>query len=413
MNGIAGLSIIRWKLFLATCLLLGSLTLAGCGSSSTPEVPAPVTAQSATGEQAAPPANPAPAEVQPQTTSSAPNEDADVGASGAGDVAGGAAAAESPEATPALALAAPSELLDGYRIDASFIITSLLPSGERRIESTQLQGAWRRTDGPAGFDAAFTLTNVSGSRRQELSMVAVGDAAAIQSDGAWSTIARDATLPYGDPDRLLSLPFITRVNHGEDLGQETLAGVDVTHYRLTDPATFAAAVEDITPMPEGTVQSVLLEGWVADAGYVVKYLLQVGLADAEILDDTGTRVQVQQEVSGSYLLSDLDRVPLIEWPADAQPPNTVSVPGFVPNTFPLPEGAKVTPRLGLLEIRSSESDSDLAAFYRSRLSELGWSFEGELGFYSAGKDGQRISLTILPDEVSGETVVRVFGAGSE
>jgi hypothetical protein len=43
------------------------------------------------------------------------------------------------------------------------------------------------------------------------------------------------------------------------------------------------------------------------------------------------------------------------------------------------------------------------------LSELGWTFEGELGFYSAGKDGQQISLTILPDEVSGETLVRVFG----
>jgi hypothetical protein len=85
------------------------------------------------------------------------------------------------------------------------------------------------------------------------------------------------------------------------------------------------------------------------------------------------------------------------------------VPGFVPNTFPLPDATQVIPRLGMLEIRTAESDSDVAAFYRARLSDLGWTFEGELGFYSAGKDGQQISLTILPDEVSGETVVRVFG----
>jgi hypothetical protein len=104
------------------------------------------------------------------------------------------------------------------------------------------------------------------------------------------------------------LPFITRVNRGEDLGKETLAGAEVTHYRLTDPANFVAAVEDIFPMAEGTVQNVLLEGWVADAGYVVKYLLHVNLADAEILDDSGNRLQVQQEASASYTLSDLDAI---------------------------------------------------------------------------------------------------------
>jgi hypothetical protein len=405
------LSISNWKILLATCLLLGGFALAGCGGSSTPDsltsAPEQAAAGQAATEQAAAGAtmaetpDQARAQVQPQATPDAPD-----GAAGTGATVG-----EPLEATPALALAAPSELLDSYRISASFIITSLLPSGERRIESTQLQGTWQRTDGPAGFDAAFTLINVSGNRRQELGMVAVGDAAAIQSDGAWSTVARDATLSYGDPDQLLSLPFITRVNRGEDLGKETLAGAEVTHYRLTDPANFVAAVEDIFPMAEGTVQNVLLEGWVADAGYVVKYLLHVNLADAEILDDSGNRLQVQQEASASYTLSDLDAIERIEWPADAQPPNTVSVPGFVPNTFPLPDGAKVTPRLGMVEIRTGEADSDVAAFYRARLSELGWSFDGELGFYSAVKDGQRISLTILADEVSGETVVRVFGVG--
>jgi hypothetical protein len=315
------------------------------------------------------------------------------------------------DATPGLALAAPSELLDSYRIAASYIITSLLPDGERRIESTQLQGAWRRTAGPFGFDAAFALTNVSGSRRQVLGVVAVGEAVAIQSEGAWSTVARDASLPFVDPDRLLSLPFITRVNQGEDLGQETVAGVDVTHYRLTDPQTFAAAVEDLTPIVPGSVRAVLLEGWVADAGYVVRYLLQAELMDAQIFDDSGNLVRGQQEVSASYVLSDLDRVAAIEWPADAQPPNTVSVPGFVPNTFPLPDGARVTPRLGIIEIRTDVAEGEAAAFYRTRLQELGWAFEGELGFYSAEKAGQRLRLTILPDEVTGETVVRVFGAG--
>jgi hypothetical protein len=160
----------------------------------------------------------------------------------------------------------------------------------------------------------------------------------------------------------------------------------------------------------GSVRNVLLEGWVADAGYVVKYVLEADLADAQIFDQSGSTAQAQQEVSAAYVLTDLDAVARIEWPADAQPPNTVSVPGFVPNTFPLPEGARVTPRLGMVEIRTDASDADTTAFYRTQLEALGWSVDGELGFYSAEKEGRRIRLTILPDELTGETVVRVFGA---
>ena len=63
-----------------------------------------------------------------------------------------------------------------------------------------------------------------------------------------------------------------------------------------------------------------------------------------------------------------------------------------------------------MEIRTPQSEAEVAAFYRAQLAELGWSFAGELGFYTAVKDGQVINLTILPDEVSGDTQVRVFGA---
>jgi hypothetical protein len=82
----------------------------------------------------------------------------------------------------------------------------------------------------------------------------------------------------------------------------------------------------------------------------------------------------------------------------------------VPNTFPLPEGATATPLLGMVEIRTPQPEADVAAFYRERLAELGWSFAGELGFYTASKEGEVINLTILADEVSGDTQVRVFGA---
>jgi hypothetical protein len=315
--------------------------------------------------------------------------------------------------TAALALASPSELLNSYRVAASLVITSQLPAGALDVAGTQVQGDWLRSAGPFGFDVAFTLLNHSGDQRQELSLVAIDAAAAVRSEGAWATIRRDAALPYGGPDSLLTLPFVTRINRGENLGRTTIGGIPVTHYRLTDPATFTAAVRDLLPGEAAAVQNVLLEGWVADAGFVVKYFLQATLADVDFVDAAGNRLLVQQQIDASYLVSDVDAIPAIEWPVDAQPPGTIAVPGFVPNTFPLPAGATATPHLGAVEIRTAQGEAEVAAFYRAALAELGWSFAGELGFYRAGKDGQVINLTILPDAVSGETVVRVFVGTAE
>lgn len=398
--------------WIAAALLALSVALGGCATAAEPDAPAAEAttaalpaadaAVNATGEAeagaAALPSVPGAEAASPEAAAEAPGE------------ADNATAEQTPTAQPALALAAPSELLDSYRMAGSLVITSYLPGGAVHVASTTVQGDWIRRDGPFPFDAAFTLVNVSGDQRQELSVVAVGDDAAVLSEGAWSTIRRDAAVPYGAPDGLLALPFASYINRGENLGSEDLDGVSVTHYRLTDPALFTAAVGDMLPDGAGSVQRVQLEGWVADAGFVVKYLLQATLADADFVDEAGNRLSVQQEIDASYQLRDVDAVAAIEWPADAQPPGTIAVPGFVPNTFPLPEGATVTPRLGMIEISTPQAEAEVADFYRARLDELGWDFAGELGFYDATKDGQQIHLTILPDEVSGETQITVFAA---
>lgn len=405
------------------CALLLAAILAGCAIPDGAAAPEATTAaepattaigepSAASNDAAAPVAAPA-ATVEPADTGVEQPQPAEGAAAGASEnvtTSDSVSSASAPPETAALALAAPSELLDSYRMAASLVITSFLPGGGTHIANTQVQGEWMRSDGPFGFDAAITLLNSRGDQRQELSLVAIGDDAAVRTEGAWSTVRRDATLPYGGPDSLLSLPLAARINSGENLGSENLGGVPVTHYRLTDPAVYAAAVQGILPDGEGSVQSLLLEGWVADAGFVMKYLLQATLADADFVDDAGNHVAVQQQIDVSYVLSDLDAVRAIEWPADAQPPETIAVPGFVPNTFPIPDGATATPHLGLVEIRTPQTEAEVTSFYRARLTELGWSVAGELGFYTAAKEGQTISLTILPDEASRETVVRVFAA---
>ena len=408
-----GLTGVRWNSIVVAFLLPALLVLAGC--SSAPQQDAPQQAAPAAVEAASADAE-ATAEAageEGSTEGALAASDATAPTPAAPDAASEAQAADTGADLPALALAAPSRLLDSYRLAATYVVTSLLPGGSVHVAGTEVQGDWVRTAGPFGFDAAFTQLNTNGTRRQELGLVVIDDDAAVQTDGAWSTIRRDAGLPYTDPDSLLSLPFVTRINHGENLGRERMEGIEVTHYRLTDPAVFSAAVQDLWPSDAGIVESVLLEGWVADAGFVVQYYLQATLSDAPFVDEAGGRLLVQQQIDAGYRLRDLDAVRSIEWPADAQPPETVAVPGFVPNAFPIPDEATATPRLGLLEIRAAQSEAELASFYRSRLGELGWAVAGEFGFYTAAKEGEAINLTILADELSGETVVRVFAAGED
>jgi hypothetical protein len=270
-------------------------------------------------------------------------------------------------------------------------------------------GTWQRTDGAQfPYDAQLVVDNQSGDQQQQLALVVLGPDAAIRSDGQWATIARDANIPYADPDTVLSLPFVTRVNHGETVGREPIDGTETTHYRITDSAVFTSVMAGAISPDSGQVQAVTLEGWVADAGYVAKYALEAQFTGATTMDAQGNRVVADQAISAGYALSDIDRAPPITWPEDAQPPGTTDVPGFAPNTFPVPDGAQLYPKLGLLEIVSAADQETVTAFYRDRLAALGWAMAGEFGFYTLTKDDKTLTLTILPDEAAALTVVRVF-----
>ena len=61
----------------------------------------------------------------------------------------------------------------------------------------------------------------------------------------------------------------------------------------------------------------------------------------------------------------------------------------------------------MVEIHTTGSEQEATAYYRDRLTELGWTFEGEFGFYSATKEGETLSLTILQDEAKDETLIEV------
>ncbi len=393
----------RWIL---VCGVFGWL-MAGCNGGETPALTSVSELASSAGVATTPDAGAGQPDAAAEIDGSADAQEPATEAAAA-DTPADEGSAATPTATPS-PLVPPSDVLQSFRVTASVVITSDLANGSTRIDTADATGAWVRTDGTYGYDAAFTITGSSGDQRQSFEVVVLGDDAAIQSGDQWTSIARSKDMPYSNPNTLMVMPFMTHVNYGENLGREVVDGIETTHYRLTDPATFAAIVGDSLGAGDATVESILFEGWVADAGYVVKYALQATVNGVATRDDQGAEAQANETVSAAYMLNDMNGNVQIAWPDGAPAPGTIVVPGFDANTFPAPEGAVITPALGMIEIVAPQAEDEVAAFYRDSLSALGWDVAGEYGFYTATKGETTISLTVTTDGDS--TRVEVYPGG--
>jgi hypothetical protein len=53
---------------------------------------------------------------------------------------------------------------------------------------------------------------------------------------------------------------------------------------------------------------------------------------------------------------------------------------------------------GIITLVSPEDAASVAAFYEEALVDLGWTMEGEGGFYNWSKDDAAIAMVIGPDE---------------
>ncbi len=375
---------------LLVVLLLG-LTLAGCGRDEEPEPTATSTVAVAT-HTPIPTSAPLPTETPIPAVS--PTE---------------SVAVETNLEGPIFDI--PSNILTSYRTRGALVLTTLLNGDGTERESLQLEGAYVAIDGEFKFNQFFVLDALqAGSTVTEtVAIYQVDDVVAAYFDGEWRTAGRrDAGISLGDNPFNQPLTALTNPpGEATEIGSETLAGIETTHYQITDPAFFVQIAK--INMAEGqTIENVQIDIWVATAEkYIVKYVISATVNDALDFDAEGNPLRADQQVAWDFELYDIGADVVIEIPAEAPDPQAFTPPGFTEGSFPLPAGAmvRVNP-FGQTEIITDLSQDEVVSFYTKILSQLGWKLEGAFGLYEATKDDLAFGLVTL-ENAQGGTRVRL------
>jgi chemotaxis protein histidine kinase CheA len=309
--------------------------------------------------------------------------------------------------TVAVAPVTPSAFVDSYRLAARFKIVSSNASGVVEDIDIAADGAWKRADNAFGFDASFRLESSDTGVTQVIEYVMLGDHVALRTGDGWTVSPRGAGLPIDEPVAMLDVPFVGALPLGAEVGAEEVAGVPTTHYRIDDAAEFGALVADAFGGRAGALTAIALDSWLAADGYVVQYQLAASTTGATMQDSAGADQTVDQSIEVAYSMSDIGAVEAIVWPVDAPPADALVVPGFAPNTFPLPDDAQVQPSVGVVAFVTSWDEAGVRDFYAAQLGAEGWSLEGEYGYYTARRGEEEIVLAVTA-EGEGVTRVEVF-----
>ncbi len=393
-------------LMLALALLLGA-----CGGKEE----APAQEAPAVAEQAAPTDTPTPEPPTPTpepptpTPTPEPPPPMPTAATTEAEPSGSA-----EEATSAV-YANPIDTLERFRARGELYTVTTLPDGTVREESIQMEGAFVRADNPWRANEYFRITSTGSMEEgpQTVVIYRVDDVAAVQVDDEWLTMSRDEAFFFA----FMADIFTTAMDEiapdltdAERVGGEEVNGVATIHYRLIDPELFMK-LADIQEDEDGRLESVALDVWVAQEGnYILKYAMEARAVEVPDEDDAGQEVRVTQEVRWAFEIYDVNSPDVeVSLPEDLPKVDEVSVPGFEPGAFPMPEGAEITGTMfGVIQIATDLSPEEVQTFYQETLADLGWTVEGMAGFYQVSKGEATFSLIITQDEASGRTLIQVY-----
>lgn len=393
-------------LILALVFLLAACGRGG-GEDPAPTDPPAAAAESATDTPAPPTDTPAPPTDTPAPPTDTPEP----------------APTDAPEEEPAArgegetadsGYSSASETLDSFRTRGSLAIVSTLPDGSERSQTMTLEGAFVTTDDEYGSDEFFQMDVVEEGLTQSIAIYKIGGNVSVFSDGEWITVGRDQAGMFtimADIFTGLMDEFATGIAQAEDLGTETVNGIEATRYRINDPEVFRQVTqfdeEEVETSEE--INSVEMNIWVAQEGdYVLKYSIIADVSGATEFDETGNEILVDQSVDWTFELYDPNAPVEIALPADAPEPGVVEIPGFAEGEFPLPAGAEISQGILGVEVRSDLPQDEFVQFYTDALPALGWSFEGDFGFYEVTKDDVTFNMFISTDDDSGQTVAQIF-----
>lgn len=397
-------------------VLLLAVGLAGCGGDEEPEptdTPVPVVAAPTdtpvppTDTPVPPTDTPVPPTNTPEPTSPPAEEG---GQASSGGESGGA---EASAAETQSAYASPSDVLKSFRSRGTFAMTSTYADGSTEQQVMQFEGAFVAADNAYGSDEYVAITVNEGDVPQSMTIYKVGDNVFVNSEGEWITVGRDNSGMFtmmADIFTSMMSEVIVNMDEAQNLGEEAINGVQAVHYRVDEPEVFKRMAQ-ITGEQDGVIETVAVNVWVAtDGNYVVKYSIQASVTGVPTTDDAGNDVVADQTVDWSFEIYDINSGDVtVTLPPDAPEPGVVSIPGFAEGEFPLPEGAEIEMSMfGMPQVVSDLSEEDLTAFYRQALTDLGWTFNGTMGFYEVSKDDVSFTMWISTDPETGKSTAQII-----
>ncbi len=395
-----------WRMVGISILLIVALAVAGCGGDKEADSPAPTDAPAAAAPTTAP-AQDAPADP---TATSAP-----------------AAAAPAPTDVPAIEMPTqgemlpPGKVLKSFRAHSESIFSTTYADGTVDEQKSNFESAFVQTDGPFGFDESFEMVDIggtgdSGEEPQDMTIISVGENTAMRMMGQpWAVTVRDPEQASPSFEVFSGLPgeMADAIRDAKKIGDETVNGVETTHYRIEDKSAFEAMLGTMMDESEGKLAQLGYDVWVAkDGEFAVKYQFVIEVEDALVTDADGQEVVAPKMLmSMTYELSDVNAPITIEWPAEAPEPGQIDVPGFELGQFPMPPETQVeTSMFGITSMTSSLSPDEAIAFYTEALEGMGWTMEGMGGFYNWSKGDLSMSMVIGPgDSGSGSQITLMPG----
>ena len=386
-------------------VLMTALLLAACGRGNATEEASESTA-------AQPSAASAAAEA-PQADAATATPEAPVEETAAADATEDAA----PGADASMAAAgdfSPLGVLDSFRARGRWTSTGTTEDGATENMAGDYEYAFVKTDGPYGNNQFYRMTSVSPEGTTEtMEIVQVDARLASGIDGEWITLMRDDEFAgLMTAENLLAMPPLTQEMFAGavQVGDETVNGLSAVHYQIDDFDHLQTILLNGDEQ-SGDIVDATFDFWVVeDGGYLGKYEVTATIQGLLIEADEGGEKLGDETISWAYEIYEINEDVAIEWPVGAPEPGAIVVPGFADDEFPLPPETDVADNLfGMLMLDSALSATEVEDFYQAALSALGWTFEGDFGFFSATNGENTFNMSISGNETTGRTEIMVFG----
>lgn len=291
---------------------------------------------------------------------------------------------------------------DSYRFAMNMTFSGTDANGAAVTE--EVNADYIISSDPPGKNVVMNITSSDPTAEDigQITMTQIGDTAYMVIPGMGGCITSSGQdLMQDNPfaDMLDPNGFLDNLDNAQYQGEETINDIRTLHYTFDATALTVATTEGVEDA-EGNL-------YIAkDGGYMVRLVMDVrGVKDllATGSNDTG-------DMHMEYNLSDVNE------PVELAPPPECEGQANGDTGYPMPDDAyEVSSLSGLVSYKTALTADEVTTFYEDALTADGWMKDEDSSFAGGGsallsftRGSETLSVTINPDEASGDTAVMLM-----